>query len=250
MIESVAIGLMLGFAGSFHCIGMCGPIALALPVHREAPLKRLLLILTYNFGRVATYSCMGILAGLVGATFVLAGYQRFLSVITGIIMLLTAVLWLSGQSFTSLNPAFNAIRKQISFLFNSSRKRSLFAIGLLNGLLPCGLVYIALGTAVASGNIISGAFIMCLFGMGTLPIMLALPYLGSFITLRARNRMRKAIPIFIASLGIMLIVRGLNLGIPYVSPAINENQDVSCHAGDSPSGHKKTIICSPSTKCQ
>ncbi|HOW32340.1 MAG TPA: sulfite exporter TauE/SafE family protein, partial [Bacteroidales bacterium] len=96
---------------------------------------------------------------------------------------------------------------------------SLFLIGLLNGLLPCGLVYIAIAGSIGSGSALMGAIYMALFGLGTMPMLLAINLSGGFISTSLRKKINKLIPILVIIVGILFILRGLSLGIPYISPS-------------------------------
>lgn len=224
----IAAAIALGFLGSFHCIGMCGPIALALPVHQKPPVLKYFLILLYNFGRIVTYSLFGLLAGVVGESFAIAGLQQSLSIAIGLILLATV--------FLSFNYSFSGygfflwLKSKLSRLFSKSTQSSLFIIGLLNGFLPCGLVYAALAGAAATGDIVKGALFMAAFGLGTVPMMFALPVIGHSISFLRKNGIRKIVPVVVTVMALLLILRGLNLGIPYVSPAINHSgKTMNCH---------------------
>jgi sulfite exporter TauE/SafE len=103
----------------------------------------------------------------------------------------------------------------------------MFLIGILNGFLPCGLVYVALAGAIASGDAISGAAVMILFGLGTIPAMFAASVFGKFINIGIRTKLRKAVPALAILLAAVFILRGLNLGIPYLSPRLNAPTNVS-----------------------
>jgi len=215
--------LSLGFLGSFHCIGMCGPIALSIPVNRKSFFSLIAGTLTYNSGRLITYSLMGLVFGLVGEGFVLAGLQQSLSVFLGIgIIILLLIprisqkLAHSGQVIRFIEKWKSVIRK----LFGIHSYSSLLLIGLLNGLLPCGLVYLGIAGSVATGDPIDGALFMAAFGLGTLPAMLSITFLRDLISIRIRKTMRKIVPVFVVITAVLLILRGLNLGIPYVSPSI------------------------------
>lgn len=232
--------ITLGFLGSFHCIGMCGPIALALPVNNKAPLIKYALISLYNLGRITTYAAFGVIAGVVGKSFVMAGLQQGVSITLGIILLAMVLLpfknSLSGYSF------FFWIKTTLSRLFLRGNKSSLFIVGLLNGFLPCGLVYVGIAGAVAMGDTLKGALFMAAFGLGTVPMMFLLPLAGSSISISARNKIRKVTPIVVAVTACFLILRGLNLGIPYISPAINKTeQTMRCH--DIYPDNRKIIRC-------
>jgi len=226
----------IGLLGSLHCVGMCGPIALALPTARKGKLKFLLGRLLYNFGRIVTYSIIGGLFGLLGLSLSLAGFQQWLSIITGIFMI--AIVLLPFKYANQLNlpviTQFNFwLKKRFSYFFKNKHWYSHFFIGLFNGLLPCGLVYVALAAAVASGSITDGMLYMGIFGLGTLPLMLGVSLAGSVISVNWRQRVNRMVPYFVVALGILFILRGLNLGIPYLSPEIYYSNSIKevplCH---------------------
>ena len=125
------------------------------------------------------------------------------------------------------------LKKNISALFSKGTISSLFLIGILNGFLPCGFVYIGLAGSIASGNAISGAAVMILFGLGTVPAMFAASVFGKFINLGIRNKIKKAVPVFAILLAAIFIIRGMNLGIPYLSPKITSSiqtvDELDCH---------------------
>jgi len=241
--------LSLGFLGSFHCLGMCGPIALSLPVHHAGTFKKIILILTYNFGRILTYSTFGLIAGSIGQSVALAGYQQILSITIGALLLLSVFVPATIQSKIKITSIafnfFNRVKNELSKLFLKKGNGSLFLIGLLNGLLPCGLVYMGIAGAIATGSAVQGAGFMALFGLGTVPLMFSLPIAGSFITVNTRNAIRKTVPVMITLTALLLILRGLNLGIPYVSPKIqSQTGDMSCHIEKSVENPKGSIKCS------
>lgn len=227
-MDFLIAAISLGFLGSFHCIGMCGPIAMSLPVHNKPPLLKYILILSYNFGRIITYSLMGFLAGSVGKSFMIAGLQQALSVTIGILLLIYVFVpfknSFSGYSF------FMWIKTTLARVFSIGKGSSLFLVGILNGLLPCGLVYIGIAGAIATGDLLKGFLFMAAFGVGTLPMMILLPFVGGLITVSTRSKMLKVIPVMITVMALFLILRGMNLGIPYVSPKISTTKEgVSCH---------------------
>jgi len=104
-------------------------------------------------------------------------------------------------------------------------------IGVANGFLPCGMVYLAIAGALGTGSIKGGIFFMMLFGIGTIPLMLAVTWFGLVVNINIRNTVRKITPFFIALIGILLILRGLNLNIPYLSPLLESmsGKIVPCH---------------------
>lgn len=247
MLAAISLGLL----GSFHCIGMCGPIALALPVHQYSPFKKYLGILLYNLGRIFTYSLLGFLFGLLGQSFFLGDFQQVLSISIGVLLLLSVIVtqtnWFKIPKFGFIYSFVNSVKIELGDLFNKKGLHFLFFIGLLNGLLPCGLVYLGIAGAVASGHYLKGAEFMFYFGIGTIPVMYAVAFMGQFITVKYRNYIRKAMPVVVSFMALLLIVRGLNLGIPYLSPQFEkESHKVSCC--EKPTAGKTDIKCSPK-KC-
>lgn len=218
----------LGLAGSLHCLGMCGPIALALPRNPNAgPLQFWIGRVLYNLGRSATYAGLGGILGLVGQSIHLAGWQRGLSITCGAFMLATAAsLWI-GRGRLALDSwlmrATAPIQRALVHRLGSGSLRSLFGIGLLNGLLPCGLVYVGLAGAIETGGAITGALYMALFGLGTIPLMFAAALAGPGLYARWRGRFPRLIPVGLVLLGLLFIARGMNLGIPYISPHFSED---------------------------
>lgn len=231
-IAFIIAAFSIGFLGSFHCIGMCGAIALSLPVQHLDGWKKYIGIVLYNIGRVLTYSLLGALFGWLGSRFALFGWQQAISVGLGIIMLLVAVMYLLQQKIHNawIDKVWNQrLIKIIAPLFQSKSLGMPMIIGLLNGLLPCGLVYIAISGATATSDPILGALFMGSFGLGTLPAMLLIALTGQFIAVRYRNMIRKVSPIVIGCMGLLLLLRGLNLNIPYISPSMEEEKVECCH---------------------
>ena len=214
--------LLFGLISSFHCIGMCGPIALMLPLDRNNQTKMVTQIITYHLGRLFAYAAIGFIFGMLGKGFLLAGFQQKTSILLGIVIILIVVIpekVLANFNFSK--PIFKVISNVKSALgcqFKNKSYQSLFTIGLLNGFLPCGMVYVALFGAVAMQSPTLGILYMILFGLGTIPLMSSVVYLKNFITNSLRNKIQKAIPFIAVFIGILFILRGLGLGIPYISP--------------------------------
>ena len=207
---------LLGFVGSAHCAGMCGPLALALPGGKRGTfvVGRVL----YNLGRIVTYMAMGAVFGLLGQGLALAGLQRWLSVVLGVIIL--AGLF-SSRRFGGALPVTRAVQWLKAALGRQFQRRelaSLFIVGMLNGLLPCGLVYIACAGAAAMGSLMSGVDYMMAFGLGTVPMLLTISLVGTKLQFVLRLRLQRLIPVSLAIIGALLLLRGMALGIPYVSP--------------------------------
>jgi len=214
---------IIGIAGSLHCVGMCGPIVLALPAKINSKnlayiIKRLL----YNIGRVTTYALIGIVVGYLGQSLKIWGYQQTLSILIGVIILLWVIFpkkyhkIITEQSF--IKKGFNFLQRHISKLFIKQDYLSFYAIGILNGFLPCGFVYMGAAGAASTGNYFSGGLYMFLFGLGTVPALFVLSIFGKYFNQSLRNNFNKAVPYFAVVLALLFILRGMNLGIPIISP--------------------------------
>ena len=215
--------LILGLMGSLHCVGMCGPIAFMLPVDRTNNYKKFGQIFIYHFGRLLAYGIIGLVFGLLGKGLSIFGIQQKLSIAIGIIMIL--IVLIPYQTFNKYNlskPIYKVISKVKNQLGKELKKKSpdtFLTIGFLNGFLPCGLVYMALFGSIAMGDALQGSLYMMLFGVGTLPLMTATIYFSNLLKGDIRQKVQKAIPVFVIIIGALFILRGLGLGIPYISPA-------------------------------
>ena len=214
--------LIFGLLGSFHCVGMCGPIALLLPVDRTNTVKKLAQIFLYHFGRILAYASIGLLFGTIGKGLHLFGIQQQLSIAIGLLMIL--VVLIPSKVFNKYNfskPLFRVVSKIKSSLGAALYKKTpdaFLSIGFLNGFLPCGLVYMAVFGAIASGTALEGSLYMAFFGLGTIPLMTVAVYAGNFVSGKVRQHIRKAVPVFVVLMGFLFVVRGMGLGIPYLSP--------------------------------
>lgn len=224
MILALTTGFFIGLVGSFHCIGMCGPIAIALPVNEKGTWRFYLGRVLYNAGRTATYAFFGAMMGVIGQRFFIAGFQQEVSIVVGGVMMLSAVAPGLAHKFFGRVTIAQTITARLKQLFSAAfRKRtvlSLFVVGVVNGFLPCGLVYMAMAGAATTGSIGGGALFMAGFGLGTIPVMLGVSVAGSFLSLGVRHKLSRMTPVFVFVLGLILLLRGLNLGIPMVSPKI------------------------------
>lgn len=213
--------IIFGLLGSFHCIGMCGPIAFMLPIDRRNNTKGFFQIISYHLGRLFTYSLIGLLFGFLGKGFYFFGFQQQLSIIVGVLMILLIIFPKILQKIALSKNITTIILKVKSRLGAELKKKgndTFFTIGFLNGFLPCGLVYMAVFGAITTSNAFTGSLYMFLFGLGTIPLMTAFVYLGNFTKGNLRQNIQKAIPVLVVFIGLLFIVRGLGLGIPYVSP--------------------------------
>ena len=227
---------IFGLISSFHCIGMCGPIAMMLPVDRSNEAKKITQIITYHIGKLTAYGTLGLIFGLLGRSFYLAGMQQQLSIIVGILMILVAVI--PGRVFAKYNfskPVYRVITKVKSSLgqqFKNKSYKSLFTIGLLNGFLPCGMVYVAIFGAIAMQSVSLGVLYMLLFGIGTIPMLTAVIYISNILSFSLRGTLQKIIPVVAVVIGMLFIIRGLGLDIPYLSPSnmsLFVQSEANCH---------------------
>jgi len=226
---------MLGLASSLHCIGMCGPLSLAMPAMGLSARRRYLNLLLYQSGRVITYVSIGLISGAIGRGILLAGYQQLISVLAGVIVLVAGAGYYIGKMarpLTFLNGFYNAIRQLVFRTVNkASRPGGALMFGMANGLLPCGMVYIAAVTSISYGSIVYAGLFMLFFGLGTFPAMMIIAVAGRRFLGGRYSWLRKLTPIVITTVGFLLLIRGLNLNIPYLSPAFGRlaQEIVSCH---------------------
>jgi sulfite exporter TauE/SafE len=228
------IGFLMGLLGSVHCIGMSGPLVMALPISQKSPFQKFAAMALYHAGKMGSYGILGLLFGLFGSQFPVFGFQRNISIVIGVTMLLYVlyVFVLKPKHFQLgiFNNYYNQIVKLLSRLFKSKSGISFLLIGLLNGLLPCGMIYLALSSSMATQNIWQGGLLMVFFGLGTMPALFMVSIGGQFMGFSFRKKLQNLLPVFILGMGVLLILRGLNLGIPYLSPNAGiGTQVISCH---------------------
>jgi sulfite exporter TauE/SafE len=222
------IAFALGLLGSLHCAAMCGPLMLALPVPPGSPAQFVTGRILYQLGRVTTYCLLGVVAGLVGKSIFLAGLQRSLSIGLGVAILLGFIISKKASLSAPVVRLVAALKAAMSAQLQRRSFRSLVLLGLLNGLLPCGLVYVAMAGAVSRGTLCDAIYFMAWFGLGTLPTMLGISLSGKLFPLPLRLKLRRALPLGVCLLAGLLILRGLALGIPYVSPTLVAGVPAGC----------------------
>ncbi|AZB21458.1 sulfite exporter TauE/SafE family protein [Kaistella haifensis] len=214
--------LGLGFASGFHCIGMCGPIALSMGLTKKQASNYYLQNLTYQFGRIATYAFLGGILGIVGQGFQMVGFQQYLTIGVGVLLILMALFSFGGKDFASKIPFLSqflfTVKMNLGKLLQKADYKSRFTTGILNGFLPCGMVYMALTASLAAGGVWQSSVFMALFGLGTLPFMFFVVLVGNLMTTALRIKILKFVPVMMIILGGHFILRGLEIGIPYVSP--------------------------------
>jgi len=224
-----SLAFFIGLFGSVHCIGMCGPLAFAIPASEN----KLLLVfdkVLYNFGRVLTYSLLGLLIGFAGRQLWIYGAQQVISLVSGLLIILAGItrfFKLSVAGSGILSRLFSPINKLLVYALQ--HRCGNFAVGAINGLLPCGFVYLALAGALTTASPLTAATYMLWFGLGTFPLMLIAMIGTGFFTPAIRRRINRAIPYLMVCIGFWFILRGLNLNIPYLSPPKQTTGLSTCH---------------------
>lgn len=216
---------LIGMAGSLHCAGMCGPLMVALPANSKSRLGFFLGRIIYNAGRITAYIFLGMLFGTFGSAAALFGIQKNLSVLLGAIVIFLVIVPRRYKNKIGKIPVYGFYNRKLQSYIGKLLKRdsgfTLLALGLLNGLLPCGLVYVGLLGAVTASGVNNGMIYMGLFGLGTLPLMFTISVMGHYISIGLRQKLRRVVPLLALLLGVVFILRGLDLGIPYISPKLS-----------------------------
>lgn len=216
------IPLLLGLFSSLHCVGMCGPIVLALPVHNLTIEQRTLRIIAYHLGRIGMYALLGALFGTVGKGLFIAGFQQNISILLGVLLILFVLFF--KERYLQNTLIFNS-KWYFKFksLFNIVIKKrtlgSFVVLGLLNGLLPCAMIYTTLFGATATQGTLHGALFMFWYGLGTIPLLTVIAWVGQWATATHKKTFKKLTSVFLVLTGILLIIRGSGIGIPYIAPS-------------------------------
>jgi len=230
--QVLGIGFLMGLIGSVHCIGMCGPLTMALPFSLQKNIFKYLAMALYHTGKIMSYAILGLIVGLFGKQLFVIDTQQSISIIIGVFML----VYVGWVYLVKVNTRFNPLQfiqvpvlKALSSLFRNKHVTVFIVLGFLNGLLPCGMVYLALGSAMSTGHPLDAAIFMAFFGIGTMPALIMVAVGGQMVNFEWRRKLQKALPVFIFGMGVMLILRGMNLGIPILSPHLESNNVVICH---------------------
>lgn len=225
------IAFFIGLFGSVHCVGMCGPLALSVPSFRN---KWWLVVsdkFLYNTGRVITYTFLGLIIGLVGKQLWMSGLQQGVSLISGLFIILAGISGIFKLHFANnskwMSYVLSPINRLLSFALR--QKTGHFIVGLLNGFLPCGFVYLALVGAINTTSPIAAARYMFWFGAGTFPLMLMATISAGFIGPLIRRRINRSMPYLVVCLGLWFLFRGMGLNIPYLSPKRQASGISVCH---------------------
>lgn len=224
------IAFFIGLFGSVHCIGMCGPLAFSIPAFHHQWWRVILDKLIYNVGRLISYMLLGLLIGLLGRQLWLLGLQQGVSILSGLLIIgagLSRMLKFRFAQSRSLASMLQPLNNLIAYALQ--HRAGHFIVGILNGFLPCGFVYIALVGAVNTGTTSGSAAYMFWFGVGTFPLMLVATISSGFIGPVLRRRINRGIPYLMVCLGIWFTLRGLALDIPYLSPAKQAGGVAVCH---------------------
>ncbi|MCH2174388.1 MAG: sulfite exporter TauE/SafE family protein [Lentisphaeria bacterium] len=223
---------ILGLAGSIHCIAMCGPIAMALSVNESFRKQHLKLAFIQNIGRIFTYTIMGIGIGFIGKQVAIFRFQQTTSIIVGSMLLGFMIcpkrFKQSLGNLLQLSYVGAVYRRLWKPLLKDIGIGKSFLLGTLNGLLPCGLLYGALIIAATTASPFKSGIFMFVFGLGTFPSMFM-----SFVSMKRLSGPLKAFyqkmikPLGV-TIALLIILRGLGLGIPYVSPELKNQDHVNC----------------------
>jgi sulfite exporter TauE/SafE len=232
--QFIIAGFTFGAISSLHCVGMCGPLSLALPIQYLFKAQRIIAILLYQLGRVITYSTLGLIFGMAGRRVYVAGFQQWFSMGMGILILFLLIYyWVFRKRVQPnfLNRFYLVIQNLMGRVLKTKRTAPFLFFGIANGFLPCGMVYIALAGALVTTEVQHSVLFMAMFGLGTMPAMIAVSLFRQFFSVRLRNSFRKLVPVFVSVLAVILILRGMNLGIPYISPVLQSasQASISCH---------------------
>lgn len=244
-------GLLLGLTSNLHCIGMCGPIAMAIPLNRTNNLTVLGGALQYNVGRIFTYSILGVIVGSFGLTINTIGILQWLSIAAGIgIIIFAWRKFFRGRLLDrfSLPGIQSFLSRRLGKIMKSKSPLKLLALGGLNGLLPCGMVFAGLLNAVLAGNPLNSALAMAAFGVGTLPSMLMVAFAANKIGQNTRAKVNKVVPYLLTVVGLLIVLRGMNLDIPYISPKVNAVETEVTSETSEPA--VEMSCCHSSTTCE
>lgn len=231
---TLTMALLMGLTGSLHCAGMCGPIIWVMPFQAYSGYKKWLGILLYHFGRISIYALLGVILFSFKSIFQ-PQIQQYISIGLGVLLLLVGLAsFFPAHRYSIKLPWTDLVRRNLSRFIAKPSVTSLFITGMLNGLLPCGLVYMALSASVMGAHTpVMAASLMYVFGLGTMPMLITLTVIKDKAKFLSMAGMRRFVPAFMLFFGCLFVLRGLNLGIPYVSPKVTVEQNTvkaqCCH---------------------
>ncbi len=218
-----SLAFFTGLFGSLHCVAMCGPLVMSVPFPGNVWFSLLQKII-YQLGRILTYALIGFAAGSVGSLFNILGLQQSLSFVSGILLIIIAAYHFAGRKTTSSKTYLKLIGPLMSFMGRwMSKPYGGLIAGSLHGLIPCGMVYMALAGSLNTGSAYAGSEFMFYFGLGTTPLLMLTSFIP--IVLRRFRAPRLMIPALFLVAGILLVNRSLNLQIPYLSSPVISSKD-------------------------
>lgn len=223
--------LTIGFAGSLHCVGMCGPLMMSGIIRKSDQSFSIFKWSLYHMGRIGVYMVWGLFFGFMGASARWFGFQQNISLSLGIgilVVLLLSKLFPELERYIHNNFLLKSIRAKIVPHIHSKIPVASLLGGMLNGMLPCGLVYVALAGATAMQDVYGGGLFMVFFGIGNLPMLFAVMLVGQKFQMPLRRVFSKWYPALIGVMAILLIVRGMNLG-NFLSPALIKGKVDAVH---------------------
>ncbi|HLI94407.1 MAG TPA: sulfite exporter TauE/SafE family protein [Puia sp.] len=234
MGASLVFAFSIGLISSLHCAAMCGPLVLAAPFQVLPPRLRWLGTGLYHSGRIGIYAAGGLVFGLAGRAIYLAGQQHLLSILLGTAILAQLLFRrYSGRGWMPrwLSSCYLTLQRVMRRWWASPSLAKFLLLGVGNGLLPCSMVYLAIAGALTMNGAAKAMAFMAMFGIGTLPLLLGVQVAGRISGLGTRQRFRRLVPLLTAAIACLLICRGLNLGIPFISPVLADKPGtpVTCH---------------------
>ena len=216
---------LIGFLGGFsHCIGMCGGfvVTYTIKIAENEPqtdlsyFQKIIPHFLYNTGRLLTYTILGEIFGFIGGTlgvvFAIQNFQGGLQLLAGIFMLLMG-LDLAGlipNLAPDAFPGVNIFKRMVNALFVKVNRKNIFILGMVLGLIPCGLVYAVGAKAAATQSVFGGFLTMLIFGLGTFPAMLLTGITANLFSAKFRVRLYRIAAIMVILLGILTIFRGID----------------------------------------
>ena len=233
---AIIAAFAMGLTGSLHCAGMCGPIMWIIPFNVLKSYKKWAAVLLYHLGRISVYAVLGWTLYSFKSLFN-PHIQQYISIIAGVILLLVGLATFIPGMLTWLRfPWAKPAQSALGHMMSNPSLATLLVAGALNGILPCGLVYMALSLSMSAGTSLESISLMYAFGMGTIPMLVTLTILGNQANLFKSLWVRKWVPLVLFTFGSLFIVRGMNLGIPYFSPELSiQGEEIKancCHKAD------------------
>jgi len=224
------LAFFMGLFGSIHCAVMCGPLIVALQAGQKLSWLQFVNKLLYQIGRISTYGILGLILGLLGNAASFQGWQQAFSIITGLFLLVFGFSYLFARNSSTLakwqTKAIQPFARTMGkWLYKPGGS---IVAGVLNGVLPCGMVYMALASAMNANTVFGSAQFMLLFGLGTLPLMIIFSLASNVSMKIVKVKFSTILPLLFIIMGIWFVLRGANLNIPYLSPLLHVDGALNC----------------------